>query len=58
MKLSLPSILLILFILLKIFNVITWSWIWILSPLWIPLAVFVIIGIFSFVISLLYLRYK
>ena len=26
------------FIALKIANVIAWSWLWVLSPLWIPIA--------------------
>ena len=30
----------ILFIGLKLTNYITWSWWWVLSPLWLPLAVF------------------
>lgn len=29
----------LLFIGLKLANVITWSWLWVLSPLWLPLAV-------------------
>lgn len=38
-SLSLQSILLIMFILLKVFEVIDWSWWWVLSPLWIPPAI-------------------
>lgn len=33
------GLLAILFIGLKLGNVIQWPWIWVLSPLWIPLAV-------------------
>lgn len=43
-----------LFILLKISKAIKWSWLWVLSPLWIPsvifcilLTLFIIIGIFT-----------
>lgn len=39
----------IVFIILKLVGVISWSWLWVLSPIWIPatLAVFFIaIGIF------------
>lgn len=32
------SILLVAFIVLKLCGVITWSWLWVLSPLWIPIA--------------------
>lgn len=34
----LPSLLLVLFVALKLTGVIAWSWWWVLSPLWIPLA--------------------
>lgn len=32
------SALLVAFVVLKLVGVITWSWMWVLSPLWIPLA--------------------
>ena len=47
--LSLPSILLLVFIILKLTNVIEWSWLWVLSPLWIGaslgLLFFIVIGL-------------
>lgn len=40
------GLLAIAFIVLKLTNVITWSWWWVLAPLWIPLAiVLIIVGI-------------
>ena len=33
------SILTLIFITLRLLGIITWSWWWVLSPLWIPLAV-------------------
>lgn len=33
------------FIVLKLCNVITWSWVWVLSPLWINLALTVLIAL-------------
>lgn len=43
------SILLVAFIVLKLCGVITWSWLWVLSPLWIPivllLAILLIVGV-------------
>lgn len=33
------GVLAIVFIVLKLVGVITWSWWWVLSPIWIPLAV-------------------
>jgi hypothetical protein len=38
------------FIVLKLVGAISWSWWWVLSPLWIPL---VVLAIFLFVIYLL-----
>lgn len=35
---SVLDILLIIFIVLKVTGNITWSWWWVLSPIWIPLA--------------------
>ena len=32
----------VVFIVLKLVGVITWSWLWVLSPLWIPLIVLVV----------------
>lgn len=50
---GLPTLLLVAFIVLKLCKVITWSWIWVLSPLWIPLALSTIVGI---VLLLLFLK--
>lgn len=37
---SVLDILLIIFVVLKVTGNITWSWWWVLSPIWIPLAAF------------------
>lgn len=42
---SFTSLLLIAFIVLKLCNVINWSWWWVLSPAWIPLGVAVTLWI-------------
>lgn len=39
------GLLTITFIVLKLCKVITWSWIWVLSPLWISLALNVVIAL-------------
>jgi hypothetical protein len=41
--LTLPTILLIIFIVLKLTNLITWSWLWVLSPLWITFGIWIAI---------------
>lgn len=33
------TLLAIAFIVLKLCNVITWSWLWVLAPLWIPVTI-------------------
>lgn len=33
--LGVPGVLLVVFIVLKLLKVITWSWLWVLSPIWI-----------------------
>ena len=35
---SIPTVLLVVFIVLKLTDNIDWSWMWVLSPLWGPLA--------------------
>ena len=41
--LDLSSVLLVVFIVLKLCKLITWSWVWVLSPLWISLIIWGII---------------
>ena len=43
------TMLTILFIGLKLTNVVSWSWWWVLSPIWIPLAIFSSILLIVFV---------
>jgi hypothetical protein len=47
---SLCSMLLIAFIVLKLCNVISWSWWWVMSPLWIPMAIVLVILIIAGII--------
>lgn len=44
-----PTFLTIAFIVLKLCNVITWSWWWVLSPIWIPIAIVVLGLLFLFI---------
>ena len=41
------GLLTIVFIALKLMKYIDWSWLWVLSPTWIPLAVILILGIIA-----------
>lgn len=40
---SFSGLLLIAFIVLRLTNVIKWSWLWVLAPLWVPIVLFIII---------------
>lgn len=46
------TILLIGFVLLKASGVIAWSWLWVLCPLWVPLAVAVLVFLVGLIIAL------
>ena len=37
------TLLLVAFIILKLCHVIEWAWVWVLAPLWIPIALWLII---------------
>ena len=45
------------FIVLKLCNVIDWSWLWVLAPTWIPVAIviglFLIVGIIAFIVGII-----
>lgn len=42
---ALPTLLTIIFVMLKLCNIIDWSWWWIFSPLLIPLVAFFLFGV-------------
>jgi len=54
--LGVPGVLLIVFIVLKLIKVITWSWWLVLSPLWIVAAVWIAIIMFVAIFGWLYNR--
>jgi len=43
---SFLGLLTLVFIILKLCSVITWSWLWVLAPIWIPAVLLLLIGIF------------
>ena len=47
------GLLTILFIALKLTHVIDWSWLWVLSPIWISIAIGIVIVIVCFVIAVI-----
>lgn len=46
-----PNILTIVFIILKLSGRIDWSWIWVLSPMWIGTALAIIIGVIMLIVA-------
>jgi hypothetical protein len=54
---ELGVVLFLIFMVLKLTNTIDWSWWWVTSPLWIPLAlaaaVLAIVGLIAFIIYLI-----
>ena len=51
-RVSFASLLAILFIGLKLTGVINWSWLWVLSPIWIPISIVlaIVITILAFAV--------
>ena len=47
------GILFIVFLILKLTNVIAWSWWWVTSPLWIPIAIAIVIFIFIVIFQII-----
>lgn len=52
-KISFPmmSVLFIVFLVLKLTNVITWSWWWVTAPLWMPIGLGIVFLLFAALIS-------
>lgn len=47
------GLLTLVFITLKLLKVIEWSWLWVLSPIWISVALAVVILLIAFIIILI-----
>ena len=45
------GLLTIVFIVLKLTKVIDWSWIWVISPIWIVLLLGIIVGIINLIVG-------
>lgn len=48
-----PMLLTIVFVLLKVFGYVSWSWWWVFAPLWIGLAIWLAIVVFALFFALL-----
>lgn len=50
---SFLNLLFLVFLVLKLTNVITWSWWWVTAPLWIPVAIVVVCMVIVFVCAII-----
>lgn len=55
---SIGTILGIVFIVLKLTGVISWSWVWVLAPFWIPLALVALIVAIIIVVTIIRFIFK
>ena len=46
MEIGVPTLLTIIFVILQLTGAISWSWWWVLSPLWICAGIYVVLGVF------------
>lgn len=46
------------FIVLKLTGVISWSWWWVLAPLWLPVALLLAFAVFTFIYSAIKIKFK
>jgi len=49
---GLPSLVFIVFLILKLVGTIDWSWWWITAPLWIPIVIVIIIVIIVLIVAI------
>lgn len=47
------TVLFLIFLVLKLTGTIAWSWLWVLAPIWIPVAFWLIIVIVSILIGII-----
>lgn len=50
-RLTFTGLLQVAFIVLKLCNVINWSWWWVLAPTWIPLAIVMLLWLVAIIVS-------
>ena len=53
---SLSTPIFLVFLILKLTGVVNWSWFWVLSPLWIPLVMMILV--LGFIVLIAYLASK
>lgn len=56
MKIGLGVLIFIIFFILKVCNAISWSWLWVCSPIWIPLVI--LMGVFMWLGFLVWMEIR
>lgn len=51
---SLPTLLFVVFLTLKLTGYIAWSWVWVFAPLWVPPALFVLLLLVIGIVAMLF----
>lgn len=52
MKIGLGSLLGVVFIVLKLCKIISWSWVWVLSPFWISVILIIVLSVIKVILEL------
>lgn len=55
---GIPTILTLIFVVLKLVGVISWSWWWVLSPLWICLGAWIVVFLIATLVAFLFFGRK
>ena len=50
---SFPSLLFLVFLVLKLCNVINWSWWWVFAPIWLPSSILLVMGFIVLIIAVI-----
>ena len=50
---GLPTIITVVFVILKLLGYISWSWWWVLSPLWISLGITILLWVVAFICGII-----
>lgn len=54
MKIPISALLLTLFVGLKLTGYIDWSWVWVVSPVWIPVCLYILFLVFICLLSIIF----
>lgn len=50
---GLPFLVTVIFLILKLTHTISWSWLWVVSPLWIPVIIVSVLALLVYIVEIL-----